>query len=31
MSRDEVPKASESGDHVIIDARVPFRYDGSQG
>ena len=30
MSRDEVLKASESGDHVIIDARAPFRYDGSQ-
>ena len=29
MSRDEVLKASESGDHVIIDARAPFRYDGS--
>ena len=27
MSRDEVLKASESGDHVIIDARAPFRYD----
>ena len=30
MSRDEVLKASETGDHVIIDARAPFRYDGSQ-
>ena len=30
MSRDEVLKASESGDHVIIDARAPFRYAGSQ-
>ena len=25
MSRDEVLKASETGDHVIIDARAPFR------
>ena len=29
MHRDEVLQASESGSHVIIDARAPQRYDGS--
>ena len=29
MSRDEVLAASQSGSHVIIDARAPERYDGS--
>ena len=29
MSRDEVLDASQSGSHVIVDARAPERYDGS--
>ena len=29
MNRDEVLQASQSGSHVIIDARAPQRYDGS--
>lgn len=29
MSRDEVLTASQSGSHVIVDARAPERYDGS--
>lgn len=29
MSRDEVLQASQTGSHVIIDARAPQRYDGS--